>query len=521
MITHWFGCSSAQKEKVIQFAFRLLDVSYPLTCIHNASNLRARIEEIGSSTCGVLVGGTEKGVSDINIAASLVKMGCPQVILVGFDISGSMRSRAGRAGIMDVWDMKAYGCSGFDRIESMKTSACKELVQAPHALLRHTSKPEQTVPFTVPVVSNNEHTSESRVEKLSAVVDDVDMDAVVQDVFDMSAMKRTLASAHANKQVDAVSKKMREVHNLSHIAHLSSSCTPKVSADIPHQKDQRMSKVPQVGRAPILTFVSGRGGIGKTTLAAASACLLEERGYRCALLDLDLSCGNLARAFGVKHPFDLARLHDSDHVEEMCARGKTSITDRIDIWGPCKTPEMAEVVYEYIPALIEYATHNYDVVIADCSTTFTDAVAQIVQVSTRLFIVHDDMPDAIVSLGKTSALAVRLGVARTRICRIENFANPHAKLDLDFARTEIGLEGACAYRICDGGASVAELISTGHVHELCESNNTYIRNLQSMITSVLHGLGFDTPQETYKQASPRKPRRLHLALFSRDKEIAV
>lgn len=518
MITHWFGCSSVKNKQTIQFAFKLLDTSCPLTCVYDASELRRRIEEIGSSSCGVVVGGTEKGVSDINVAAALVKMGCPQVILVGFDISGSMRSRAGRAGIMEVWDMQAYGCSGFGRIEGLQNLASAEYAQASHSLLHKVSKPEQTAPF---MLSHIGHTTDSVQDTLSPIVDDVDIDDVVQDVFDTSATKSTRSSTAEEKLVPAVS---RRVLSSSHIPSIEDAMfSPARDTSIKESSPLALStpKAPQLGHAPILTFVSGRGGIGKTTLAAASACLLEERGYRCALLDFDLSCGNLARAFGVTRPFDLARLHESKHIEEMCARGKTSITSRIDVWGPCKTPEMAEVVFEHIPALIEYVTHNYDIVIADTSTTFTDAVAQIVQVSTRLFIVHDNMPDAIVSLGKTSALAVRLGVARTRICRVENFTNPHSKPDPDFARTEIGLEGACAYRICDGGTSVAELISTGHVHELCESNNTYVRNLQSMITSVLHGLGFDTAHELRKQESPHKGRRLHLALFSRDKEMAV
>ncbi len=278
-----------------------------------------------------------------------------------------------------------------------------------------------------------------------------------------------------------------------------------------------------LGAAPIISFVSGRGGMGKTALVATCAELARDMGFRIALLDFDLSGGNLAFCFGVKRPYDLSRISHDVMCDDLIAKSATLIDDACLLWGPCEKPEMAETISPHIGAILRYVTHNFDLVFADTSTTFTDAVAQVVQASTRVAIVHDDLPDAISALAKTAALAVRLGVPRTRICRVDNFSNPHNRFDIDFGRSEIGLEGAQAYKIVDGGMDIHELLATGHVRELIQVHNAYVKSVQAMLTEFIHDLALkpSNSTEAYAPASAKnsiKGRKLHLAFFNRHKE---
>lgn len=279
----------------------------------------------------------------------------------------------------------------------------------------------------------------------------------------------------------------------------------------------------EFGAAPIISFVSGRGGMGKTALVATCAELARDMGFRIALLDFDLSGGNLAFCFGVKRPYDLSRISHDVMCDDLIAKSATLIDDACLLWGPCEKPEMAETISPHIGAILRYVTHNFDLVFADTSTTFTDAVAQVVQASTRVAIVHDDLPDAISALAKTAALAVRLGVPRTRICRVDNFSNPHNRFDIDFGRSEIGLEGAQAYKIVDGGMDIHELLATGHVRELIQVHNAYVKSVQAMLTEFIHDLALkpSNSTEAYAPASAKnsiKGRKLHLAFFNRHKE---
>ena len=303
----------------------------------------------------------------------------------------------------------------------------------------------------------------------------------------------------------------------------ASATKPIVSSPVSASQQRQNATSYELGAAPIISFVSGRGGMGKTALVATCAELARDMGFKIALLDFDLSGGNLAFCFGVKRPYDLSRISHDVMCDDLIAKSATLIDDGCLLWGPCEKPEMAETISPHIGAILSYVTHNFDLVFADTSTTFTDSVAQVVQASTRVAIVHDDLPDAISALAKTAALAVRLGVPRTRICRVDNFSNPHSRFDIDFGRSEIGLEGAQAYKIVDGGMDIHELLATGHVRELIQVHNAYVKSVQAMLTEFIHDLALKPSNSTdaYAPASAKnsiKGRKLHLALFNRHKE---
>ena len=302
-----------------------------------------------------------------------------------------------------------------------------------------------------------------------------------------------------------------------------SATKPIASSPVSASQQTQTATSSELGAAPIISFVSGRGGMGKTALVATCAELARDMGFKIALLDFDLSGGNLAFCFGVKRPYDLSRISHDVMCDDLIAKSATLIDDACLLWGPCEKPEMAETISPHIGAILRYVTHNFDLVFADTSTTFTDAVAQVVQASTRVAIVHDDLPDAISALAKTAALAVRLGVPRTRICRVDNFSNPHNRFDIDFGRSEIGLEGAQAYKIVDGGMDIHELLATGHVRELIQVHNAYVKSVQAMLTEFIHDLALkpSNSTEAYAPASAKnsiKGRKLHLAFFNRHKE---
>lgn len=608
---HWLACCYPGHQPILNKAYELCKCALPLEYVADGSALRKRAQRLGAQRCSVLVGLTQDGVSDINLAAALVHDGCARVMLVGVGISGSVRSRAMAAGISDVWDMQAFGCIGFDgnanratlahsapelRSKPVQTHELEQALASPQidpdiaAILSDTSMSDVTAAPAAPAApvapaepaqDSYTPTMPSFAERLQDVakqlqrigvdmaqathgsscglsaqdsraqnkvhlaqlarnddIDDIDMDDMLQAMFDdQIAAPTSVGAAGAPRTTPAADKapatpstSLRAASSLSRSlpSITNESTSPSIDAHQVSEKSENAVETPAGdedvhyprGRAPIICFTSGRGAMGKTTLACAAAALFAQAHVRCALIDLDLSCGNAARAFGIEHPFDLARLYASPQLLEMINKSAVYVNDNLALWGPCEKPETAELVNDAIPALISYATNNFDVVVIDTSTTFTDAACQAVQAADRVMIIHDDMYDALSSLGRTSALVVRLGVARTRICRVQNYANAHAKLDFDFARSEIGLEGASVYGICDGGSDIGELMSLGNMLDICAGNSTFIKSVQTMVTELAHSLRITLKPDHEHARTSSKSRKRTLTFFGRKEQRA-
>ncbi|WP_407416612.1 CpaE family protein [Paratractidigestivibacter faecalis] len=239
-------------------------------------------------------------------------------------------------------------------------------------------------------------------------------------------------------------------------------------------------------RAPVIALCSGRGGAGKTTIVAGMACAAARWGMRVAAVDLDLSCGNLHSCFGVRPVVDPTSL-----VGEWGSEGHAlfSASPGVSVTAPCGRPEMSELVMPQAASLVARAAEGADLVLADTSTTFTDAVAQAAQMCDRLVLVSDGAPGSMAAIARMGGLAVRLGVARTRISRLENRANPHAKTDFSLLRAEVGLEAARVFRVFDGGAEVSELIAAGQVASLMGLTGPFSRSVSAVTAQLLLELG--------------------------------
>lgn len=279
---------------------------------------------------------------------------------------------------------------------------------------------------------------------------------------------------------------------------------------------------PEQGKvAPILTVTSGRGGVGKTSLVAMMAACAARWGMDVALVDLDLSCGNLHTCFGVTTGPDLARIvADGSVTAESMGRVSVRCAEHLHLWGPCARPEMAEVVMPHMASLLNYLSARHDLVLVDTSTTFTDAVAQAVQSCDRMLVVHDERAGAIASAARMSALAVRLGVARTRIVRVVNLGDPRAKPNAFEGRAEVGLETARMFRVVDGGIEAEELLASGKVCDLVASDDDVVMGVSSLLAQTLAELGRLPDDEGARKAAERRVGRRRKQLFGKHKEVA-
>ena len=387
----WLACADSDAVADVALAASSLGAGNKLEFVQDVDELRRRALD-HPGTVWALVGSLSGGVSDINVAAAIAADGCARsVSVVRRDASGSLRSRAARAGIDLVIDPSELEPS---RAPKMMGAGPSEAAVPSEGL----PKAHQTVGYVIP------------------------------------------------------------------------------------------APPPVRGRAPVIVFCSGRGGVGKTALAAAACVAAASWGMRVCALDLDLSCGNLFSCFGVPGAFDLTRLCEGEGVARPETIG-VAACERVRVAGPCERPELADIVMPRTSEIIASCASAFDLVVVDTSTTFTEAGAQAAQLADRLLIVSGPGQGATASLARASGLAVRLGVARTRIARLENFADSRGRGASRLACAEVGLEAARQFSVVDGGEEVRELLCAGQAAQLLELGVPFAESTATMLAQVLAELG--------------------------------
>lgn len=264
-------------------------------------------------------------------------------------------------------------------------------------------------------------------------------------------------------------------------------------------------------RAPVIAFCSGRGGVGKTSVVAMAAACAASWGMRVCALDLDLSCGNLHGCFGLGC-VDLARVAAlSDGAAGLRERLCLAPDSGVQVLGPCELPEAAELVSPLVGGLISDLSREFDLVLVDTSTGFTDSVAQAVQLADRLVLVCDGRPGSTSSLARTAGLAVRLGVARTRMVRLENRVSPRARREEAGRPADDELGAARPQRVFDGGGEVPDVLGAGQVGELVGSASPFAESVAALVAQLLSELGrLPEDEEAERALSGGAPRRLPL-----------
>lgn len=450
----WVICAGEKESACIETYLRTVSSSCEIQTEPNAWRLREMLKH-APLAANVVVGSGVKGPDAINVAASLIQdVSCEEVVLVLEDASGSLRSRAKRAGITRVLT--------FDELRG---------------------------------VSMARRVTTSEIERIPR--------------FERSA------EAERVPKVEHVPK----IEQLPEVSRASkSNQTPKNGASA--QQDSAASIIERRSGVPVLAFVSGRGGVGKTTICALAGHIASRWGLRVALLDLDLAFGNLYALCGSEHAGDLTNCASANPLSlDVLSGACVSPTKNLEIYGPCRAPEYAEVVQPHVANLVALLSQNHDLVLIDTTNNWNDAVAAAAQMADRVAIVSDDRPGAIPALARCGGLAVRLGVARTRIVRIMNGCDPKLRDEAFVSRAAAGLECAREIRVYDGDIEAIELLACGRPAELIEAENPLATSVAKGLAQILRELGSLPACEAAQNALSDKRRTARL--FKRKKQAVL
>lgn len=87
---------------------------------------------------------------------------------------------------------------------------------------------------------------------------------------------------------------------MSECTHDCGSCSASCSEREPESLLAQPHKDSRIGK--VIGVVSGKGGVGKSMVTSMAAVLMNRRGYRCAVLDADITGPSIPQAFGLHEP---------------------------------------------------------------------------------------------------------------------------------------------------------------------------------------------------------------------------
>lgn len=253
------------------------------------------------------------------------------------------------------------------------------------------------------------------------------------------------------------------------------------------------------GGAPVVVAISGRGGVGKSTLVASLACCAAHMGLRAAVVDADLMFGNQYDLLGVDSPVDLGVLLDErvrTSPEAAAEASAMRIAPGLTLWGPLQTPEMAEMMAAPVEGLVGVLRGVADVVFVDTSTFWGDCMASLVASCDRCLVVGGPGGSAVSSSVKAMGLASRLGVSGTRMTGVFNRFGGEGAGEEQAMRYEMGVALHSRVRIADGGEEVCGMASFGHLDSLLMGPGAFATSVRAFARDLLRELGCAVESET-------------------------
>lgn len=253
--------------------------------------------------------------------------------------------------------------------------------------------------------------------------------------------------------------------------------------------------------APMVAAISGRGGVGKSTLVASLAYCSAHMGLRAAVIDADLMFGNQYELLGVDAPIDLGVLADkgvATSPEEAAEASAMKIAPGLTLWGSLETPEMAEVMAAPIDELVRVLRGAADVIFVDTSTFWGDCVASLVASCDRCLVVGAPGACAVSSSVKAMGLASRVGVPGTKMTGVFNRFGGEGAGEEQAMRYEMGVALRSRVRIADGGDEVRGMASFGHLDSLLLGPGAFATSVRSFARDLLRELGCPVEVDEYE-----------------------
>jgi pilus assembly protein CpaE len=144
-------------------------------------------------------------------------------------------------------------------------------------------------------------------------------------------------------------------------------------------------------RSKVISIISAKGGVGKTTVAVNAAAALAEQGKQVVLVDLDLQFGDASlfmNAAPTRTVLDLVQ--ESNEIDpDVLDRYLAKVDNGLHLLAGPKRPEQAEYVTpSHVRVILQSLRKKFEYVIVDTSPLANDVFFAIMETSDDCYMVH-------------------------------------------------------------------------------------------------------------------------------------
>jgi Mrp family chromosome partitioning ATPase/predicted Fe-Mo cluster-binding NifX family protein len=260
----------------------------------------------------------------------------------------------------------------------------------------------------------------------------------------------------------------------------------------PSQEDLALCRTLKQIRHKIVVM-SGKGGVGKSSVAVGLALALARRGYRVGLMDVDIHGPNVLRMLGLKEAFDLqhAQFHLPPelfhHLKVISVEAVMKNREIAVIWrGPLKHQLIRQFLTE-----IQWGDLDYLVIDSPPGTGDEPmSVAQTVP-EAKALIVTTPQEISLADVRKSLNFCQKINL--TVLGLVENmssYACPHCGKEVPLFKKGGGEKTAQAYKVPLVGSlpfdpQVVEAADQGKLLDLKEEDSPFFRALKPMVNYLV------------------------------------
>jgi pilus assembly protein CpaE len=181
-------------------------------------------------------------------------------------------------------------------------------------------------------------------------------------------------------------------------------------------------------RARTVVVFSGKGGVGKSIVAANLATALAKEGARVALVDLNLQYGDLGVLLHLEgHPSSIETVAgDGQTVDAAVLEGAmASSAEGVRVLLAPSSPEAGDLVTAAnLEAILGELSHHHDYVVLDSPAHLEERIINVLEVADHILLVSSFGITSVKDAKTTLRLLQSLGIERDRVALLLNRTRP-------------------------------------------------------------------------------------------------
>ena len=256
-----------------------------------------------------------------------------------------------------------------------------------------------------------------------------------------------------------------------------------------------------------ISLLSGRGGVGKSTLCIACALAAHKCGLRVAVVDFDAQFGDLRFMCGKDKLFYPIAVRADDSAFSLSLDETEGI---VPVVYPQANPEYHEALYSKLLTSISVARENADLVLVNTGSFWNDTHADVMMASDIALFVMDQRPTSVEGCKRAKDLCIRMGIPSTKFAFALNRCTYKGHLGKYDCALSLGVDNVC--EIADGGNSVEECLALGHPSILYEQPNPILLTSAVALSKIVAPFGLNI--DSAALANGRKSRG-SISIFGR------